>query len=91
MAVVIVNQCQSDPGAISMFPTVKPVGGHVIAHASTTRIQLKKGRVRTGAFEITVYTYVCTPLRVQGGWNFASNEYARVGPLFVGESSGMFR
>jgi len=35
----------SDPGALSMFgPVVKPVGGHVLAHASTTRVQLKKGK-----------------------------------------------
>ena len=25
-------------------PVIKPVGGHVIAHASTTRIMLKKGK-----------------------------------------------
>ncbi|KAG5179461.1 DMC1-like protein [Tribonema minus] len=43
-AVVIINQVMADPGAISMFATVKPVGGHVVAHASTTRVMLKKGR-----------------------------------------------
>lgn len=43
---VLVNQCMSDPGAMAMFATVKPVGGHVLAHASTTRVHLKKGRVR---------------------------------------------
>ena len=33
------------PGALSMFgPVVKPVGGHVLAHASTTRVMLKKGK-----------------------------------------------
>jgi meiotic recombination protein DMC1 len=32
-------------GALSMFgPVIKPVGGHVLAHASTTRIMLKKGK-----------------------------------------------
>ena len=25
-------------------PVVKPVGGHVLAHASTTRVMLKKGK-----------------------------------------------
>lgn len=45
VAVVLVNQCMSDPGAMAMFATVKPVGGHVLAHASTTRVHLKKGRV----------------------------------------------
>jgi meiotic recombination protein DMC1 len=45
IVVLIVNQCQADPGALAMFgPVIKPVGGHVIAHASTTRIMLKKGK-----------------------------------------------
>jgi meiotic recombination protein DMC1 len=45
IAVVIVNQCMADPGALSMFgPVIKPVGGHVLAHASTTRVMLKKGK-----------------------------------------------
>ncbi len=43
--VLILNQCQADPGALSMFgPVIKPVGGHVLAHASTTRVFLKKGK-----------------------------------------------
>lgn len=45
VAVVIINQCMSDPGALAMFgPVIKPVGGHVLAHASTTRVMLKKGK-----------------------------------------------
>ena len=45
IAVVVINQCMADPGALSMFgPVVKPVGGHVLAHASTTRVMLKKGK-----------------------------------------------
>jgi meiotic recombination protein DMC1 len=43
VSVCVVNQCMADPGALSMFgPVVKPVGGHVLAHASTTRVMLKK-------------------------------------------------
>ncbi|MCJ1376343.1 Meiotic recombination protein dmc1 [Loxospora ochrophaea] len=41
------NQVQSDPGASALFAGAdgrKPVGGHVLAHASTTRILLRKGR-----------------------------------------------
>ena len=35
----------ADPGAMAMFgPSIKPVGGHILAHASTTRVHLKKGR-----------------------------------------------
>jgi meiotic recombination protein DMC1 len=47
IAVVIINQVQSDPGASALFAGAdgrKPIGGHVLAHASTTRILLRKGR-----------------------------------------------
>lgn len=38
---------QSDPGASALFAGAdgrKPIGGHVVAHASTTRVLLRKGR-----------------------------------------------
>ena len=41
------NQVQSDPGANALFAGAdgrKPVGGHILAHASTTRVLLRKGR-----------------------------------------------
>ncbi|RKF60228.1 Meiotic recombination protein dmc1 [Erysiphe neolycopersici] len=44
--VFMTNQVMSDPGAMS-FAGVdgrKPAGGHVLAHASTTRLLLRKGR-----------------------------------------------
>ncbi|GJQ09172.1 hypothetical protein GpartN1_g963.t1 [Galdieria partita] len=47
VAVFITNQVMSTPdGSAGMFVAdpKKPVGGHVIAHASTTRIMLRKGR-----------------------------------------------
>ncbi|PVV05375.1 hypothetical protein BB560_000097 [Smittium megazygosporum] len=46
VAVYITNQIQSDPGAGLTFVAdpKKPVGGNIIAHASTTRISLRKGR-----------------------------------------------
>jgi len=46
IAVFLTNQVQSDPGASLMFASndKKPVGGHVLAHASATRIMLRKGR-----------------------------------------------
>ena len=35
----------SDPsGAVFVSNMAKPIGGHVLAHASTTRIALRKGR-----------------------------------------------
>lgn len=45
VAIFITNQVTADPGASAMFgPVSKPIGGHVLAHASTVRIFLKKGR-----------------------------------------------
>jgi meiotic recombination protein DMC1 len=47
VAVLMTNQVQSDPGASAIFSGAdgrKPVGGHILAHASTTRILLRKGR-----------------------------------------------
>lgn len=41
------NQVQSDPGASALFASAdgrKPIGGHILAHASTTRVLLRKGR-----------------------------------------------
>jgi meiotic recombination protein DMC1 len=45
---------QSDPGAgISFVPDPKkPVGGHILAHASTTRLSLRKGRGETRVAKI---------------------------------------
>ncbi|GMG35908.1 unnamed protein product [Ambrosiozyma monospora] len=47
LAVLLTNQVQSDPGASALFASAdgrKPVGGHILAHASQTRILLRKGR-----------------------------------------------
>ncbi|BFZ60511.1 Meiotic recombination protein dmc1 [Saitoella coloradoensis] len=46
VAVFLTNQVQADPGASMMFAAAdkKPVGGHILAHASATRIFLRKGR-----------------------------------------------
>uniref|UniRef100_A0A2P2I8X6 Meiotic recombination protein DMC1/LIM15 homolog n=1 Tax=Hirondellea gigas TaxID=1518452 RepID=A0A2P2I8X6_9CRUS len=49
IAVVITNQMTSDPGATMSFQSdpKKPIGGHILAHASTTRVSLRKGRGET--------------------------------------------
>ncbi|KAI4293269.1 meiotic recombination protein DMC1 [Pancytospora philotis] len=49
LAVLISNQMMADPGATVTFVAdpKKPIGGHVLAHASTTRVYLKKGRCET--------------------------------------------
>ena len=50
VAVVITNQVTAkvDGGPAAMFgPQLAPIGGNIIAHASTTRLFLKKGRGET--------------------------------------------
>ena len=46
VAVVITNQVTADPGGAAMFvkDNNKPIGGNILAHASTTRLKLRKGR-----------------------------------------------
>ena len=52
VAVVITNQVVSDPGGMSFGPTSKPIGGNIVAHASTTRISLRKGSKNTRVAKI---------------------------------------
>ncbi|RXW19175.1 hypothetical protein EST38_g6676 [Candolleomyces aberdarensis] len=45
--ILMTNQVQSDPGATMTFVAggaLKPIGGHILSHASATRIFLRKGR-----------------------------------------------
>jgi len=62
IAVVITNQVMSNPDA-SAGPYAanekKPIGGNIIAHASTTRLQLKKGRGNTR--QAKIYDSPCLP------------------------------
>ena len=46
VAVLITNQVVANVDASAMFSadTKKPIGGHIIAHASTTRLYLKKAK-----------------------------------------------
>ncbi|OTF75732.1 DNA repair protein RAD51-like protein [Euroglyphus maynei] len=46
IAVVITNQVVANVDASAMFSAdnKKPIGGHILAHASTTRLYLKKGK-----------------------------------------------
>lgn len=62
VAVVITNQVVAQvDGAASMFggDTKKPIGGHIIAHSSTTRLYLRKGRGETRICKI--YDSPCLP------------------------------
>ena len=45
MAVFITNQVVANPDGMSFAKdSTKPIGGNIIAHASTTRLRLRKGR-----------------------------------------------
>jgi len=45
VAVFVTNQVMSDPGNTMAFgDNKKPIGGNIIAHASTTRLSLRKGK-----------------------------------------------
>ncbi|KAJ3020442.1 Meiotic recombination protein dmc1 [Thoreauomyces humboldtii] len=54
VAVFITNQMTADPGGGLTFVAdpKKPIGGHVLAHASTTRLYLRKGRGETRVCKI---------------------------------------
>jgi len=47
VAVVITNQVVADCGGMSFGDPKKPIGGNIMAHASTVRLYLRKGRGNT--------------------------------------------
>lgn len=62
IAVIITNQVVAQvDGMAGMFnpDPKKPIGGNIIAHASTTRLSLKKGRAETRICKI--YDSPCLP------------------------------
>ncbi|CEL93147.1 unnamed protein product [Vitrella brassicaformis CCMP3155] len=45
IACVMTNHVMSDPGGgLTFAPQFKPIGGHVLGHASTVRLSLRKGK-----------------------------------------------
>lgn len=44
IAVFISNQVMASPDAALFVQAPKPIGGHILAHASTTRLYLRKGK-----------------------------------------------
>ena len=59
VAVFMTNQVVADPGAMSFAKdSTKPIGWNIVAHASTTRLRLRKGRgenrICTGMFSIFI-------------------------------------
>ena len=63
VAVVITNQVVANPDGSMSFAgaanAVKPIGGNIVAHASTTRLSLRKGRGTTRICKI--YDSPCLP------------------------------
>lgn len=61
VAVLISNQvvAQVDAGAMFQADPKKPIGGHILGHASTTRLYLRKGRGETRICKI--YDSPCLP------------------------------
>jgi len=61
VAVVITNQVVAQVDGASMFTAdpKKPIGGNIIAHASTTRLSLRKGRGEARICKI--YDSPCLP------------------------------
>ncbi|KAL0489361.1 meiotic recombination protein DMC1 [Acrasis kona] len=61
VAVFVTNQVQADPSGGAMFVSdpKKPIGGHIMAHASTTRLYLRKGRAEQRVCKI--YDSPCLP------------------------------
>jgi len=61
VAVVITNQvvAQVDGGAMFMSDPSKPIGGNIMAHSSTTRLSLRKGRANARVCK--VYDSPCLP------------------------------
>lgn len=67
LAIIITNQVQAQPDAITADP-LRPTGGHVLAHAATYRIYLRKaGRER-------VARLIDSPYHPEGEARFVINE-----------------
>lgn len=54
LLVIITNQVMATVDGTAMFSAdpKKPVGGHILAHSSTTRLSLRKGRGETRVAKI---------------------------------------
>ena len=59
VAVVITNQVVAQCDGMVMGDAKKPIGGHIIAHASCTRLSLRKGRAESRVCK--VYESPCLP------------------------------
>lgn len=55
VAIVMTNQVMGDPSSASLLQEAKkPIGGHVLAHASTTRLFIRKGNGNQRVLKVVV-------------------------------------
>jgi DNA repair protein RAD51 len=66
VAVVITNQVVANPDSSFGSNQPKPIGGNIIAHASTTRLFLRKGRG-----ESRICKVICSPCLPEGEASFS--------------------
>jgi DNA repair protein RAD51 len=59
VAVVVTNQVVANVDGMTFAPAFKPIGGHIMAHASTTRLSLRKGKGEQRIMKI--YDSPCLP------------------------------
>ncbi|KAK3281355.1 recombinase rad51 [Cymbomonas tetramitiformis] len=72
VAVLVTNQVVANPEGgpfATAANSVKPVGGNVMAHASTTRLHLRKGRAESRVAKI-----ICSPFLPESEATFAITE-----------------
>jgi DNA repair protein RAD51 len=70
VAVVITNQVVADPGAMTFSKdNCKPIGGNIIAHASTTRLKFRKSRGPN-----RICTIMDSPMLPEGDCSFSITE-----------------
>mmetsp|Transcript_15981 Transcript_15981/g.25789 ORF Transcript_15981/g.25789 Transcript_15981/m.25789 type:complete len:345 (-) Transcript_15981:638-1672(-) len=73
VAIVVTNQVVANPDGNAMFAganALKPIGGNIMAHASTTRLALRKGRGENRIAKIA-----CSPVLPESEAQFSISEH----------------
>mmetsp|Transcript_41860 Transcript_41860/g.133599 ORF Transcript_41860/g.133599 Transcript_41860/m.133599 type:complete len:130 (+) Transcript_41860:280-669(+) len=77
VAVVVTNQVVAQVDGMSFAgPQVKPIGGNIMAHASTTRLHLKKARGENRSCKI-----ICSPSLPERDANFSVGAHGIQNPV----------
>jgi|TARA_B110000003_G_scaffold140956_1_gene142493 DNA repair protein RAD51 len=72
VAVIVSNQVVANPegGPFAGANALKPIGGNIMAHASTTRLALRKGRGENRVMKV-----VCSPVLPESEAQFSISEF----------------